>query len=38
VLLVLLTMALLFAYGALCVVDKDDKSLAWSKLRLLWGR
>jgi O-antigen/teichoic acid export membrane protein len=38
VLLVLLTMALLFAYGALCVADKDDKTLAWSKLRLLWGR
>jgi O-antigen/teichoic acid export membrane protein len=38
VLLVLLTMALLFAYGATCVIDKDDKTLAWSKLRLLWGR
>jgi O-antigen/teichoic acid export membrane protein len=38
VLLVLLTMALLFAYGALCVADKDDKNLAWSKLRLLWAR
>jgi O-antigen/teichoic acid export membrane protein len=38
VLLVLLTMALLFAYGALCVVDKDDKSLAWSKVKLLWDR
>jgi O-antigen/teichoic acid export membrane protein len=33
VLLVLLTMALLFVYGALFVVDKDDKSLAWAKVK-----
>jgi hypothetical protein len=38
VLLVLLTLAALFAYGALCVIDKDDKSLAWSKVKLLWAR
>jgi O-antigen/teichoic acid export membrane protein len=33
VLLVLLTMALLFAYGALFVIDKDDKDLAWSRVK-----
>jgi O-antigen/teichoic acid export membrane protein len=33
VLLVLLTMALLFAYGAAVVLDKDDKALAWAKLK-----
>jgi O-antigen/teichoic acid export membrane protein len=33
VLPVLLTMALLFAYGALFVIDKDDKDLAWSRVK-----
>jgi hypothetical protein len=33
VLLVLLTMALLFAYGALFVIEKDDKDLAWSRVK-----
>jgi O-antigen/teichoic acid export membrane protein len=33
VLLVLLTMALLFAYGAMFVVEKDDKTLAWAKVK-----
>jgi hypothetical protein len=33
VLAVLLTMALLFAYGALFVIDKDDKDLAWSRVK-----
>jgi O-antigen/teichoic acid export membrane protein len=37
VLLALLTMALLFAYGAVVVVDRDDKCLAWSKVKLLWS-
>jgi O-antigen/teichoic acid export membrane protein len=36
-LLALLTIALLFAYGAVVVVDKDDKCLAWSKVKLLWA-
>ncbi|TFW36001.1 oligosaccharide flippase family protein [Massilia horti] len=38
VLLALLTMALLFAYGALFVIEKDDKTLAWAKVKLLWER
>jgi O-antigen/teichoic acid export membrane protein len=33
VLLVLLTMALLFAWGALFVIEKDDKLLAWSRVK-----
>jgi O-antigen/teichoic acid export membrane protein len=33
VLLVLLTMALLFAWGALFVIEKDDKTLAWSRVK-----
>jgi O-antigen/teichoic acid export membrane protein len=33
VLLVLLTMALLFAWGALFVIEKDDKELAWSRVK-----
>jgi O-antigen/teichoic acid export membrane protein len=33
VLLVLLTMALLFAWGALFVIEKDDKDLAWSRVK-----
>ena len=33
VLLVLLTMALLFAWGALFVIAKDDKVLAWSRVK-----
>lgn len=33
VLLVLLTMALLFAYGALFVIEKDDKDLAWARVK-----
>ncbi|MFC5550679.1 oligosaccharide flippase family protein [Massilia aerilata] len=33
VLLVLLTMALLFAWGALFVIEKDDKILAWSRVK-----
>jgi O-antigen/teichoic acid export membrane protein len=37
VLLVLLTMALLFAYGALFVIEKDDKDLAWSRVKGLWS-
>jgi O-antigen/teichoic acid export membrane protein len=32
-LLVLLTMALLFAWGALFVIGKDDKDLAWAWMR-----
>jgi O-antigen/teichoic acid export membrane protein len=32
-LLVLLTMALLFAWGALFVIEKDDKLLAWSRVK-----
>jgi hypothetical protein len=38
-LLVLLTMALLFAWGALFVIEKDDKILAWARVKnLLWMR
>jgi O-antigen/teichoic acid export membrane protein len=33
VLLVLLTMALLFAWGMLFVIEKDDKLLAWSRVK-----
>jgi O-antigen/teichoic acid export membrane protein len=33
VLLVLLTMALLFAWGALFVIEKDDKLLAWTRVK-----
>jgi hypothetical protein len=33
VLLVLLTMALLSAWGALFVIEKDDKDLAWSRVK-----
>jgi O-antigen/teichoic acid export membrane protein len=33
VLLVLMTVALLFAWGALCVIEKDDKDLAWSRVK-----
>jgi O-antigen/teichoic acid export membrane protein len=33
VLLVLLTMALLFAWGALFVIEKDDKLLAWARVK-----
>jgi O-antigen/teichoic acid export membrane protein len=33
VLLVLLTMALLFAYGARFVIEKDDQHFAWSKVK-----
>jgi O-antigen/teichoic acid export membrane protein len=33
VLLVLLTMALLFAYGALFVIEKDDKDQAWARVK-----
>jgi O-antigen/teichoic acid export membrane protein len=37
VLLALLTMALLFAWGAVFVAEKSDKTLAWSKVKgLLW--
>jgi O-antigen/teichoic acid export membrane protein len=32
-LLVLLTMALLFAWGALFVIEKDDKLLAWTRVK-----
>jgi O-antigen/teichoic acid export membrane protein len=32
-LLVLLTMALLFTWGALFVIEKDDKDLAWSRVK-----
>src|SRR5205823_3757500 len=31
--LVLVTMALLFVYGLLFVIEKDDKSLAWARLK-----
>lgn len=33
VLLVLLTMAVLFVYGMLFVIEKDDKNLAWNKVK-----
>jgi O-antigen/teichoic acid export membrane protein len=33
VLLVLLTMALLFAWGMLFVIEKNDKDLAWSRVK-----
>jgi O-antigen/teichoic acid export membrane protein len=33
VLLVLLTMALLFAWGTMFVIEKDDKTLAWSRVK-----
>jgi O-antigen/teichoic acid export membrane protein len=33
VLLVLLTMALLFAWGMLFVIEKDDKLLAWARVK-----
>jgi O-antigen/teichoic acid export membrane protein len=35
VLLVLVTMALLFAYGALFVIEKDDKDIAWARVKNL---
>jgi len=34
-LLVLLTMALLFAWGALFVIEKDDKDRTWAKVKVL---
>jgi hypothetical protein len=34
-LLVLLTMTLLFAWGALFVIEKDDKILAWARVKVL---
>jgi hypothetical protein len=33
--LVLVTMALLFAYGALFVIEKDDKDIAWARVKNL---
>jgi len=31
--LVLLTMVTLFAYGALFVIDRDDKLLLWGRIK-----
>jgi len=33
VLLLLMTMAVLFVYGMLFVIEKDDKNLAWAKVK-----
>jgi hypothetical protein len=33
VLLVLLTAGLLLAYGSLFVIDKDDKNMAWTRVK-----
>jgi hypothetical protein len=35
VLLVLVTMALLFGYGALFVIEKDDKDMALARVKAL---